>query len=271
MSLSIQGKTAIITGAANGIGLAIARHFVDAGARVMFADRDKARLVEECSSLGGSEAEVRHFAGDLRERLTIENLVSATIDAYDRIDILVNASRQILTTDPLDGNDGTVEAMLQQNTFPALRLSQSVARRMIAQSEAEEEEKDGSAGAIVNLSSIAARRTHPDLMGYSIATAALDQVTRSLAVALAPHRIRVNAVAFGSVMSASLKLRLNETDGLRREIRDCTPMGRIASAREINGAVQFLASDGAGFVTGEVITVDGGRTLLDSVTVAAAH
>ncbi|MEM9780515.1 MAG: SDR family oxidoreductase, partial [Pseudomonadota bacterium] len=104
---------------------------------------------------------------------------------------------------------------------------------------------------------------------YSISCAALDQATRSLAVALAPHRIRVNGVAFGSLMSASLKESLNETEGLRKEIRECTPLGRIASAREVTDAVQFLASDGAGFVTGEILTVDGGRTLLDSVTTAA--
>jgi 7-alpha-hydroxysteroid dehydrogenase len=269
MTLSIQGKTAIVTGAANGIGLAIARHFVDLGANVMFADRDKARLADECGDIEDDKGQVRYFAGDLREKLTIENLVSATVDAFDGVDILVNASRQMLRTDPLDPADTTVETLLDQNMFASLRLSQAVARRMIAQAEGEEREGDAVIGSIVNLSSIAARRTHPDLMAYSIAAAALDQATRSLALALAPHKIRVNGVAFGSVMSASLQTALAETSGLREDIRQCTPMGRIASAREVTGAVQFLASEGAGFVTGEIITVDGGRTLLDHVHVAA--
>lgn len=269
MNLSIQGKTAIITGAANGVGLAIARHFIDRGANVMFADRDKARLADECGDMADEQGQVRYFAGDLREKLTIENLLSATVDAYDRIDILINASRQVLTTDPLDPSDTSVETLLDQNMFAALRLSQATAKRMISQAEADGREEDGTIGAIVNVGSIAARRTHPDLMAYSISAAALDQATRSLAVALAPHRIRVNGVAFGSLMSASLKDQLNDTDGLRAEIKDCTPLGRIASAKEVTGAVQFLASEGAGFITGEVITVDGGRTLLDSVTTAA--
>jgi 7-alpha-hydroxysteroid dehydrogenase len=269
MTLSIQGKTAIITGAANGVGLAIARHFIDRGANVMFADRDKVRLADECGDIEDDKGQVRYFAGDLREKLTIENLVSATIDAFDRVDILINASRQVMTTDPLDPSDTSVNTLLDQNMFTALRLSQSVAKRMIAQAEADGRDTEGTIGSIINVSSIAARRSHPDLMAYSISAAALDQATRSLALALAQHRIRVNGVAFGSLMSASLKDSLNETDGLRAEIRQCTPMGRIASAREVTGAVQFLASDGAGFVTGEIITVDGGRTLLDNVTTAA--
>ncbi len=268
MSLSIQGKTAIITGAANGVGLAIARHFIERGANVMFADRDEARLADEVGHTEDDKGQARYFAGDLREKLTVANLLSATIDAFDRVDILVNASRQVVSSDPLDPSDKTVEEMMEQNMYTALRLSQAVAKRMIAQAE-DSEDSNGPIGSIVNLSSIAARRTHPDLLAYSISAAALDQATRSLAVALAPHRIRVNGVAFGSLMSNSLKETLKDNRELREEIKHCTPMGRIASAREINGAVQFLCSDGAAFVTGEVITVDGGRTLLDSVGTAA--
>ncbi|SFL49775.1 SDR family NAD(P)-dependent oxidoreductase [Shimia aestuarii] len=266
MSFSIAGKTAIITGSANGIGLAVGRHFADHGANVMFADMDEKRLVEELGERSET-GNIRYFAGDLREKLTIKNLISATIDAFDQVDILVNGCRQVMPTDALDPEDTSVDQMLQQNLMTSLRLSQIVANRMIKQSEGQDE---GQAGAIVNLSSIAARRTHPDLLAYSVSTAALDQMTRSMAVALAPHRIRVNAVSFGSVMSASLKDTLKENREYRNEIEHHTPLGRIAAPTELADAVQYLASEGSGFMTGQILTLDGGRTLVDPVT-APAH
>ncbi|PXW68897.1 7-alpha-hydroxysteroid dehydrogenase [Loktanella sp. PT4BL] len=266
MSFSISGKTAIVTGAANGVGLAIGRHFVRMGANVVFADMDEKTLIHEIGDEADKEENILIFAGDLRKKLTIANLLSATIDAFERVDILVNAARQVMETDPLDPDDNSVEELLQQNAMTALRVSQAVARRMIKQADGETGEPIGS---IVNLSSIAARRTHPDLLAYSVSSAASDQMTRSLAVALAPHGIRVNAVAFGSVMSASLKGSLKDHDEMREAIVESTPLHRIASPSEVSDAVQYLASDAAAFVTGQIITVDGGRTLIDPAAVAA--
>ena len=266
MGFNIQGKTVIVTGAANGIGLSIAREFADRGANVMCADMDEARLKKELGE-ALDEGNMRYFAGDLRQRLTIANLISATIDAFEQVDILVNASRQVMTTDPMDVEDDSVSVLLEQNMMTALRLTQHVAKRMIKQSEGQE---TGQAGSIVNLSSIAAHRLQPQLLGYSIASAAMEQMTRSMALALAPHRIRVNAVAFGSVMSASLKSSVKENSEWRDDIEGHTPLGRIAGPGELVDAVQFLACESSSFMTGEVVTVDGGRSLLDAVG-APAH
>ena len=204
MSFSITGKTAIVTGAANGIGLAIARHFLAKGANVMFADMDEDRLEAEVGTEAQGDGPVRMFAGDLREKLTIANLLSATVDAFDRVDILVNASRMVRVSEPLKVESDAVEEMLQQNLMTALRVSQMTAKRMIKQAELAGEGA-GPAGTIINLSSLAATRTQHCLMGYSISCAAVEQMTRSLAVALAPKGIRVNAVSIGSVLSASLQ------------------------------------------------------------------
>ncbi len=265
MSLSIAGKTAIVTGAAHGVGLAIAQHFVAEGANVVFADRSDEALENETARLVKEGGKVRVFAGDLREKLCITNLLSATIGAFDGIDILVNAARQVLPTDPLDPEDDTVARLIEQNTMTALRMGQATARRMVKLAEGRDE---GPVGAIVNLSSIAGQRSHPSLMALSMSSAASDQMTRSLAVALAPMRIRVNGVAFGSVMSASLKIALKDDDDARTAILRATPLGRIASAGEVAQAVHYLASDAAAFVTGQILTVDGGRTLIDAASVA---
>ncbi len=269
MSLSISGKTAIVTGAANGLGLAIARHFVDKGANVVFADVDEARLEAEVGEEARAEGPVRMFAGDLREKLTIANLLSATIDAFDRVDILVNASRRCAISDPLDPEGDAVEMLWQQNVMTALRLSQVVARRMVQCADKAGVESGTPIGCIINLSAMAATRSQKGLLGYSIASAAVEQMTRAMALELADKGIRVNAVSFGSVMSASLHGALKENPDWRGMIEDTTPMRRIAGPEELAETVQYLASDAARFVTGQVVCVDGGRGIVDAVPVPA--
>lgn len=267
MSLSIAGKTAIVTGAAKGIGLAVARHFQSKNANVMFVDIDEASLEAELGEEARAEGSVRMFVGDLREKLTIANLLSATIDAFDRVDILVNASRRMAVSDPLNADDDAVDMLWQENVMTSLRLSQMTAKRMIGQ--AEKTGDEGLIGTIINISSVAGSQTQPGLLGYSMASAAVDQMTRSLAVALAPKGIRVNAVAIGSVMSASLKAALKDNPAWRDAIVEGTPLGRIAAPDELTEVMQFLASDASSFMTGQVLHVDGGRGLLDRVVIPA--
>ena len=269
MSFSIAGKTAVVTGAANGVGLAVARHFVEKGANVMFADMDEAKLTEEVGEVEDEDGTTAFFVGDLREKLTVANLLSATIDRFDRADILVNASRQMLSSDPLNPDDDAVTDLLNQNLITSLRVTQIFAKRMIKQAR-DMDDPEVPAGSIINLSSIAARRTQPELLAYSVSSAALDQMTRSMAVALAPHRIRVNAIALGSVMSASLQGAIKDNAEFRDEIIESTPLHRIANPSELAEVAQFLASNGSGFMTGQILTVDGGRTLVDAAE-APAH
>jgi 7-alpha-hydroxysteroid dehydrogenase len=183
---------------------------------------------------------------------------------------LVNANRRMAVSEILNPEADGVEELWRHNVLSALRICQMTAKRMIQHGQRTEAEPGTMLGSIINLSSIAAQATRPELLGYSMAAAAMDQMTRSLAVALAPKGIRVNAVAFGSVMSASLQAALKENSGFRDEITGGTPLGRIAAPAELAEAVQFLASDASGFITGQVLTVDGGRGLLDAVS-APAH
>ncbi|MDS9468530.1 SDR family oxidoreductase [Paracoccus sp. MBLB3053] len=263
MNFSVQGKSVIVTGAARGIGLAIARHFVEGGANVMFADSDEAALDAELGAEGQGDGPIRVFAGDLGQKLTLANLVSATIDAFDRIDVLVNAHRAVQACDPLSVSDELLGDMMRENMTSGLKLSQMVAKRMVQQTGEDEGNGALQNGAIINLTSLAADRPQPQMLAYSIASAAQAQATRSLAMALAPKRIRVNGVAFGSIMSNQLQLTLREDPALREKLVAATPLGRIAGADELGATVQFLASEGSAFITGQILRVDGGRSLGD--------
>lgn len=265
MGGALQGKTAIVTGAGRGIGLAVARHFVERGANVMFADTDEAALLSVMSDYDERDPHVRSFAGRMSEKLATANLLSATLDAFDRVDILVNAHRLVKASDPFDTDLDVLEQLLRQNAMAGLRMTQIVAKRMIRQ--AEDSSSNTSAGAIVNISTLAALHPVPSMLGYSIAYAAQEQATRGMALVLAPHKIRVNGVRFGSVMSHELQDSLRDKPDLRDRIIAATPMGRIAAADELVETVAYLATDASRFVTGQIVTVDGGRSLADRVAV----
>jgi len=120
-------------------------------------------------------------------------------------------------------------------------------------------------GSIINLTSIAADQTIPEMMPYSVSCAALNQMTKSLAVAFANDGIRVNAISLGSIMSSSLRLSLHSNPELQDSIIDATPLGYIAEPEEVADLALFLSSNSASFLTGQVITIDGGRSILNKL------
>ena len=149
MGISLNGKCAIVTGAANGVGLAIARRFAASGANVVLSDMDEENLIKETKILSDENmGKVLAFCGDLREKLTINNLLASTIDNFGSVDILINASRQVLTSNPLSPEDDNFDKLMHQNVTVNFRLSQAVARRMILQ--AHDKESGQIIGTIVN-------------------------------------------------------------------------------------------------------------------------
>lgn len=267
MTRGIEGRVAIVTGAGKGVGLAVARLLADRGARVMAADTDEAALAD---AFGEADPQsVTRFAADMSQRLAMANLLSATRDAFERVDILVNAHRLVKPSDPLGGDDEVIRDLLSQNMLAGLNLTRKVASLMVEQA-ADAGETEDEVGAIVNISTLATQWIQPQFLAYSIAAAAQDQATRTLARALAPQRIRVNGVRFASIMSEQMRgaLKEHEAANLRAKVLAATPMGRIGTAAEVANAVLFLTGPAASFITGQILTVDGGRSLADAVPAA---
>jgi 7-alpha-hydroxysteroid dehydrogenase len=256
----LEGRAAIVTGAGAGVGLAIARRFAEEGATLLVTDRDEEALEAEAASLAAIGGEVHRWRCNLQEKLGLANLMATAADRLGRVDVLVNANLALLHGEPLEIEARTLDAAWEANVRAPFMLSQAVARHMIETRAADPELP---AGSIVNLTSIAAQRTTPTLLPYSVSCAALDQLTRGMAVALAAHRVRVNGVAMGAVMTRSLAAALRETEGLRDALTRATPMNRIGEADEAAEAALFLASSRSSFVTGQILSVDGGRSLLD--------
>ena len=254
----LDGRVAIVTGAARGIGRAVAERLVAEGMCVMLADIDHAAGERSAGRLGG-EDKVRFTECDVGERLDMRNLVAATLEAFGDVHVLVNNAGIVGGTEFLDLKEEDFDRVIRANLKGPLFLSQAVARHMV------ESIKDGAApGAIVNMSSVNAVFALPNQVPYSISKAAISQLTKVSALALAPHGIRVNAVGPGSIDTDMLAT-VNRDANAKRTVLSRTPMGRIGKPEEIAAIVAFLASDEASYMTGQTVYADGGRLPLNYV------
>ena len=260
---NLKNKTAIVTGASNGIGMEIGRKFLLAGANVVFSDYAKFDLESLISGISSDNGNAHSFYGNMQDKLAVNNLIATTLNKFERVDILVNANRIIIPSNPLDEKEGALEKSLSQNLIATLNVSQFFAKSVIKQTK--NRKNSEIVGSIINLTSIAANQTIPEMMPYSVTCAALNQMTRSLAVSLAKNGIRVNAISLGSIMSSSLRLNLHGNPELQDSIIDATPLGYIAEPGEVADLALFLSSDSAKFLTGQVVTIDGGRSILNKL------
>ena len=261
MGFSFEGKTVIVSGAGRGVGRAIASQLIEQGGEVMLADSDEAKLQAVRDDFATENGRVASHSCDISGKFGVSNLIAATLDAFDKIDALITTPSATERADLLTLTAETLDGALAANLRSAFLLSKVVAKKMISEAEARGEEK--ASGAIVHVSSLAGRRAVAEDAAMSISCAALDQLTRSLAVTLAPRGIRVNGVAPGAVMTDALTSAISEDPKLRSAMVGRTPLGRIGSVKEVADAALFLASDQSTFVTGEILVVDGGRAALD--------
>jgi NAD(P)-dependent dehydrogenase (short-subunit alcohol dehydrogenase family) len=254
--MTIENKVAIVTGAARGIGFATARRFVSDGARVVIADIDEdagSAAVEKLGELGA----VRFIRCDVGDADDVANLVGSTVASWGGIDVLVNNAGIVHGADFLDIGEADFDRVLRVNLKGAFLAGQAVARQMVAQIK-----EGGAPGVIVNMSSVNAVFAIATQVPYSVSKGGINQLTKVMALSLAPYGIRVNAIGPGSIMTEMLAS-VNADPEARRRILSRTPLGRIGDPSEIAAVAAFLASDDASYITGQTIYADGGRLPLN--------
>lgn len=255
--MRLKDKVAVVTGAAQGIGLAIAERFVAEGAKVLLADRNADLGEREARRLAREGGYASFVACDVGEANAGEFLVGAALKAHERIDVLVNNAAIIDNAQFLDLDVAEFDRVLGINLRAYFVIGQAAARQMVAQVKA-----GGQPGSIVNMSSVQEHFGLPDHVAYSVAKGGVRQLTRAMAVALAPHGVRVNAIGPGTIATPLLK-NVIVNDDFRRRILSRTPLGRVGEPSEVASVAAFLASEDASYVTGETIYCDGGRIPLN--------
>jgi NAD(P)-dependent dehydrogenase (short-subunit alcohol dehydrogenase family) len=261
----LPGRVAIVTGAAQGIGRACALRLAKEGARIVVCDVNAeggAEVAKAIAAAGGQAAFVRC---DVARADDVYAALAATLDAYGRVDVLVNNAGILDDAPFLDLGVDELDRVLGVNLRGAFLMAQAAARQMVRQGQtAAAGSAKGSAGAIVNMSSINEKFGLPDHVAYSISKGGISQLTKAMAVALAPYGIRVNAVGPGTIDTPILAGVIKDP-AFRAKVLSRTPLGRFGRPEEIAAVVAWLASDEASYVTGTTVFADGGRLPLNYV------
>lgn len=265
---SLEDKVAVVTGGYGVLGGSIASGLAAAGARVAILGRRRERAERKADEIRGAGGEARSLVADVLDETQLDAARDELLDAWSRIDILVNAAGGNVTEArsdnrpvfevPLDAFDEVLRLNLHGTVTPSMRFGEVMGRQR--------------AGVILNISSMAATRAISGVLGYSVAKAGIDIFTRWLAVEMARKYgdgVRVNAIAPGFFIAEQNRGVLLNPDGTlttrAHTIMAHTPMGRFGQPEELNAAVQWLCSDSASFVTGVVLPVDGGFSAFSGV------
>ncbi|MGO1948286.1 MAG: SDR family NAD(P)-dependent oxidoreductase [Mycobacteriaceae bacterium] len=259
----MSGKTspvALVTGATSGIGVEIARRLVRDGFCVVVTGRDAGRGAAVAQELAAPDgARVTFIRADLTDDGAAQALVEAAVSEFGRLDVLVNNAAIDHTDDLVETPASTVRHVFETNAIAPLTALQAAARQMRRQNAA----GDGNGGAIINVTSRLAHIGVPTMAVYSAAKGAVRSLTTAAAVELAPDNIRVNAVAPGMTRTPLFDEWLAGQDdpaATEKRVGEEVPLGRVAESADVAAAVGYLASDGAGYITGTTIPVDGGYT-----------
>ena len=247
----LQGKIALVTGAAGGFGEGIARLFVAQGARVMIADLDGAKAFQVAADLGPS---ARAITCDVSKSADVQAAVQACVDAFGVPDIVVNNAGTTHRSQPmLDVDEATFDRVFNVNVKSIFYMTHAVVPLM----------RQRRQGSIINVGSTAGMRPRPGLTWYNASKGAVNLLSKSMAAELGPDNIRVNAICpvMGATGLIEQFLGTADTPESRAKVVAGIPLGRLSTPDDVAQAALYLASDASCFITGVELPVDGGRTI----------
>lgn len=245
-------KTIVVTGAASGMGLASARKLIALGARVILADLRGDKIVQAAATLDGP-GEAIGVELDITDRAWCKSVIDESVSKYGAIDALVNCAGSAMSFTPLsDVTSDLYRNIMSVNLDSTFHMCQAVAPHMATHG----------GGSIVNFASAVVARPRPGLAPYTAAKAGVIALTRTLALEMAEYKVRVNCILPGATDSPMLPKFVGSSASLedaKAVYEESIPMGRLATPEDIAGGVVYLVSDSASFVTGESLSIDGGR------------
>lgn len=245
---SLKGKTAIVTGASQGLGEAIALGLAEAGANLVLASRNEESLAKVAAEIASQGAECLTVKTDMLKSSEIQAMAAKAVDKFGKIDVLVNNAGINLVKPFVDQTEEDWDSVLDTNLKGYFLCSQVVGREMIK----------NQSGCVINNASVFGLRGFPNIASYIASKGGVVQLTRGLAVEWARHNIRVNCIAPGYIVTEMAKRDIETNPKILEQNLRKIPMKRGGQPREVADVVVFLASEAASYVTGQIVSMDGG-------------
>jgi glucose 1-dehydrogenase len=247
--MRLKDKVAVITGAAQGIGLACAERFQAEGARLMLSD-----INEATGRRAAERLKAPFIRADAGLKPDVDALIACAVEAHGRVDIMLSNAGITHAAEFLELEEADFDRVIRTNLKSMFLCGQAAARQMVRQ---------GGGGVVINMSSVNAILAIPNQAAYAASKGGVNQITRAMAISLAEHGIRVVAIGPGTILTDMARNAVLQNEEATRKIMSRTPLRRFGEAEEVAAVAAFLASDDASYITGQTIYPDGGRLALN--------